>query len=185
MRITGGELGGRTLKAPRGLATRPTADRVRQALFNILSPLPAGARVLDLYAGSGALGIEALSRGAALAVFVEESPRAAAVLLANLADLGLSGRSQLLRLPVRRALRELQALAPFDLIFADPPYQAGLLPDLLTQLGGPWRSLIREGGLVIVEHLEKQALLPTYGELARADHRCYGQTALSFYAPRA
>ena len=117
MRIVAGEYGGRRLHAPRGTRTRPTADRVREALFSMLGDV-SGARVLDLYAGSGALGIEALSRGAASAVFVERDARAAATITRNLDALGADAE-------VRRqdALRFLASGAgPFDLVFCDPPY---------------------------------------------------------------
>jgi 16S rRNA (guanine966-N2)-methyltransferase len=187
MRVTGGELGGRRLRAPAGLATRPTTDKVRQALFNILGPPPAGARVLDLYAGSGALGIEALSRGAAAAFFVERERRAAAVLQANLADLGLLPRATLVAGAVEKAVSSLGGLGgrgPFDWIFADPPYEEGLLPGLLARLGAPGCPLVRAASLVIVEHPIRggaAALADGYGALRVRDRRCYGQTGLSFY----
>src|SRR5580692_6775643 len=119
MRVIAGRLGGRRLTAPRGMATRPTSDRVREALFSALGPL-GGAAVLDLYAGTGALGIEALSRGAARATFVESARPALAALRDNLAALGLEGAARVLAMPVERAVTRLGGA--FDLVLADPPY---------------------------------------------------------------
>ena len=125
MRITGGQLRSRALKAPKGTSTRPTSDRVREALFSILGDECDGARVLDLYAGTGALGLEAISRGAVFAVFVERSKEALLALNANVRALGLENATRVVALPLERAARLLLA-APaderFDLVFADPPY---------------------------------------------------------------
>ncbi len=136
MRITGGELAGRTLRVPRG-AVRPTADRVRAAIFSMLAHRGAlaGARALDLFAGSGALGIEALSRGARDAVFVERSRNAAKILRENLAELGLTERSRVLVSEGAAALRSLAAARErFELCFLDPPYAAGLAAPALAQI---------------------------------------------------
>lgn len=124
MRIVSGEWRGRKLVTPEGMATRPTADRVREALFNMLASRIGsfeGLRVADLYAGSGALGLEALSRGAAFACFVEQDARAVAAIRANMVSLGATERAQLLA----RSASALPTSQPFDLIFADPPYSAG------------------------------------------------------------
>src|SRR3984893_15924457 len=123
MRITGGIYRSRALHAPRGLATRPTSDRVREALFGILSAAGAveGARVLDLYAGTGALALEALSRGASRAILVESSRNALAALRANVTSLGLEKRTWIAATDVGRAARRLADKGPFDLVFADPP----------------------------------------------------------------
>ena len=126
MRIIAGALKGRVLAPVQG-RTRPTAARVREAIFNILGAAVAEARVLDLFAGTGALGIEALSRGAAAAVFVEDHPGALKGLRRNLETLGLLERSQVLPLPVAAALRKLAARGePFGLVFLDPPYGGGV-----------------------------------------------------------
>jgi 16S rRNA (guanine966-N2)-methyltransferase len=182
MRIVAGTLGGRTLRAPRGHGTRPTPERVREALFSCLGPLD-GARVIDLYAGTGALGLEALSRGAARAVFVESAGAALATLRANVAELGLEGRTLVLARPVERALAALEPEAPFDLAFADPPYE-------LVRKGTAARALaaIIERGLLgpqarlVLEHAsadEPPALPP----LVCYDRRRYGDTSLALYAP--
>ncbi len=134
MRIIAGALKGRVLAPVQG-RTRPTAARVREAIFNILGAAVAEARVLDLFAGTGALGIEALSRGAAAAVFVEDHPEALKGLRRNLETLGLLDRSQVLPLPVAAALRKLAARGePFDLVFLDPPYGGGVAEATLMAL---------------------------------------------------
>src|SRR5262245_38060022 len=134
MRIIAGKLGGRRLVAPRGQGTRPTADRVREALFSALGDV-AGAVVLDLYAGTGALGIEALSRGAERAVFVESARPALVALRDNLAATDLSAASRVIALPVARATVEIARQGPFDLVLVDPPYAAlGEVPGVIEDL---------------------------------------------------
>jgi 16S rRNA (guanine966-N2)-methyltransferase len=134
MRVVAGELGGRRLLTPRGTATRPTSERIREAVFSILGDL-AAARVLDLFAGSGALGVEALSRGAGHATFVESAPAALDVIERNLQALGLEGRGHVVRADVSVWLRRPQNDAdPYDLVFLDPPYaQAGVFGPSLSQ----------------------------------------------------
>lgn len=197
LRVIAGDLGGRRLAAPAGLHTRPTADRVREALFNILGPPGDGAVVLDLYAGSGALGIEALSRGAAAAIFVERDAAACRALRKNLLALSLNGRALLLEQEVPRALLWLAAHPearqhrPCRWIFADPPYAAGLLPALLAQLGAAQNPLIGPETVVALEHARanpRQAkgdadCPASSGALRCADRRDYGQTSLSFFHP--
>src|ERR1700760_2149257 len=124
MRVIAGTLRRRTLEAPAGLATRPTSDRLRETLFNVLAPRMQGAAFLDLYAGSGAVGIEALSRGAASVVFVERAPAAIRVLRANLDRLGLKEGYRIVAGSVRGYLSKPQGGPPFDIVFLDPPYDA-------------------------------------------------------------
>ena len=191
LRIIAGELGGRRLRAPAGLSTRPTADRVRQALFNILLEPPPGSAALDLYAGSGALGIEALSRGCERALFVDRDPHALRTLHQNLGDLGLAGRTATLQLEVPRALERLlrrpgELLAgapPFGWIFADPPYKSGELPPLLELIGANAARLLLADGVVVVEHAARDAAMERerFGALIRSSTRRYGDTALSFF----
>lgn len=150
MRVIAGAAKGKRLRTLRGAETRPTADRVRQAIFDILGPHLAGARVLDLFAGSGALGIEALSRGAAEAMFVESSREACDVIRGNLEATGLRARALIRRADVSRLLSR-EALHPFDLVFLDPPYDRGLgfVARVLRKLeSGAW---LRQGGTAIVE----------------------------------
>ncbi len=173
MRIVAGTFRGRRLAAPRGRDVRPTADRVREALFSILGDV-SGLRVLDLYAGSGALGIEALSRGAAAAVFVDSSQAAVTAIRRNLSELGLEA-------PVQRrdALAYLAAAAdgdPYDLVFADPPYDSALRlgPDLAERLP----PILSEDAVIVTES-NKRAPLELPFSLLR--ERSYGDTRIAVH----
>jgi 16S rRNA (guanine(966)-N(2))-methyltransferase RsmD len=185
MRITGGTLRSRTLQAPRGRSTRPTSDRVREALFGILSSLGGldRARVLDLYAGTGALGLEALSRGAARAVLVESSREALAAVRANVEALGQRDSARVVAGLVRASIGRLVREGPFDLVLADPPWAlvdegeaAAALADL-ARAGG-----LSEDALVVLEHAARSAP-PEIEMLVRGETRRYGDTALTFYKP--
>lgn len=179
MRVIAGFLGGRRLKAPRGRDTRPTSDRVRESLFMALEPL-AGLRVVDLFAGSGALGIEALSRGALHAEFVERDPAARRVLEENLEALGLREPSRVWGLELPRGLERLGAeLARADLVLADPPYGGGPAREVLEWLGR--RGVLKAGARVVFEHHAKDELPESSGRLARVRARRYGETTLSTY----
>ncbi len=183
MRVTGGELGGRPLQAPRGRSVRPTADRVREALFSTLGDL-AGCDVFDGFAGSGSLGIEALSRGAARAVFVERSPRVLAVLRANLHTLGVEERAEVRRGDVVQALRRLAAEeAPprFDWIFLDPPYRGDDAARALAALSE--LRLLAPGGGVVVE-TSRFHPLEDPPAFRRLDERRYGDTVVVYLALR-
>jgi len=199
MRIIAGEFRSRTLAAPSGLATRPTSDRLRETLFNVLAPHIEGAAFLDLYAGSGAVGIEALSRGAANIVFVERAPAALAVLRGNLARLGLRAGFQIHAGSVgswlrksgtgaglgRKAGREPERKSGlvFNLVFLDPPYDAaGEYAATLGLLGSGAAGLLVPGALVIAEHRRKERLEDRYGLLERTRLLEQGDAALSFYA---
>ena len=178
MRIIAGDFRGRRLRPPVGMSIRPTADRVREALFSILGLRVRGAEVLDLFAGTGALGLEALSRGASHAVFVDENPGAVAVIRANI-DLCKAGeRSTLLRLPAHRALEQLTASEKsFDLIFMDPPYGKGLIESTLPHVG----EAAAPDALVVAEHHAGE----TTGSIAgwvRTDLRKYGDTEISIFS---
>ncbi|MBA2756541.1 MAG: RsmD family RNA methyltransferase [Chloroflexi bacterium] len=167
------------LEAP-GTGTRPMADRVKQTLFAILEPDLPGARVLDLFAGSGAAGIEALSRGAAAAAFVERDPRAASIIAANLRRTGLAHLARVIRADVGAYLRDPTRAAdePWDLVILDPPYdQPG---DLLAalQVVGP---RVGTGGWVVVKHFWRDAPPAGVGLLASARERRFGETVLTFY----
>jgi 16S rRNA (guanine966-N2)-methyltransferase len=190
LRIIAGDLGGRRLRAPPGLRTRPTSSRVREALFNILGPRLGGATVLDLYAGSGALGIEALSRGAARAIFVEQDAGVCRTLLHNLREVAMSDRTQVLQRPVRAALPQLLAHGRFDVVFADPPYRSDELPWLLTQLAQS--AALHAGGRLVLERATRDAEaldekistaaeVGAPGGLILCDRRRYGDTSLLFY----
>jgi len=180
MRIIAGEHRGRRLVAPRGLSTRPTADRVKEAIFNILgAPDHHPFRVLDLFAGSGALGLEALSRGADEAVLVDEDRDAALAAERNVRALGLEGRARVLRREAGAAIAHLAG--PFDWIFLDPPYEGGALDRALRLLGGS-PPILGVAGTVIAEHDPRNPPDDRHGALALVDRRRWGSTAVSFYA---
>ena len=183
MRIIGGWLGSRTLEAPPGLGTRPTSDRLRETLFNVLAPRIEGAAFLDLYAGSGAVGIEALSRGAARVVCVERAAPALKVLRANLRRLGVEKNVEVHAGAVSAFLRRVVAGAGFDLVFLDPPYDAETeYAATLALLGGAAEAMLGTGAVVIAEHRKKQNLEGRYGALARTRRLQQGDASLSFYA---
>lgn len=180
MKIVAGALKGRRLVTPRGATTRPTADQVRIALMDTLTPRLPGARVLDLFAGAGGVGLEALSRGAAHATFVESDARAVSALRANVAALGLGALVRVRRADV---LRELPALyragERFDIVFLDPPYQGDLVETTLDALAGG--GLLLAEGLVVAQHFTKRAPAATLGALAAFRTRRFGETTLTFY----
>jgi 16S rRNA (guanine966-N2)-methyltransferase len=185
MRIIAGTLRSRTLQAPPGLATRPTSDQLRETLFNVLAPRIEGATFLDLYAGSGAVGIEALSRGTASVVFVERAPAALAVLRGNLAKLGLTAGFRIHAGSVGMVLRRMKpdAGAAFDLVYLDPPYDAAKeYAATLGALGAELAAVLAPGALVIAEHRRKERLEDKYGALRRTRLLEQGDAALSFYA---
>ena len=164
------------------MATRPTSDRLRETLFNVLAPRIEGARFLDLYSGSGAVGIEALSRGAAHVVFVERAQHAIKTLRANLGRLELTTGFRIVPGSVGPFLRKPEAGARFDLIFLDPPYDAAHeYADALGLLGGAAAAVLTEAALVIAEHRRKELLDEAYGSLHRTRLLKQGDAALSFY----
>jgi 16S rRNA (guanine966-N2)-methyltransferase len=179
MRIVAGKFRAKRIEAPKGLATRPTSDKVRQALFNVLEHgAPqfdfTGARVLDLFAGSGALGLEAMSRGARFCLFVEESAEARASIRRNVEALSLTGATKIWRRDATR-LGEAGTMQPFDLIFLDPPYGRGLgTRALQSAAGGGW---IRDGAIAVLEERAdvEVELSTAFQEL---DARIYGETKI-------
>jgi 16S rRNA (guanine966-N2)-methyltransferase len=180
MRVIAGELKGRPLLAPRGWKVRPTSDRVREAIFSALGEAVLGARVLDLYCGTGALAIEALSRGAASAVLVDRDTRPA---LGNVQSLGLGERAELVRSGVERwlAARADEAGAPrFDLVFVDAPYR--LADPVEKELDTRLQHLLDEGGRAIVESGARSPLRLSSLETLR--QRRYGATDVAFYGLR-
>ncbi|HEU4672558.1 MAG TPA: 16S rRNA (guanine(966)-N(2))-methyltransferase RsmD [Candidatus Limnocylindrales bacterium] len=184
-RVIAGSARGTRLAAP-GSGTRPLGDRVKQTLFAILEPDLPGARVLDLFAGSGAAGIEALSRGAAAAVFVERDPRAVAAIRENLARAGF-GRPAALIVPADVLAfigRPLEEHPPFDIVIADPPYaEPEALDPILRRLGAPIGPLV-DGARVVVKHFWRTQLPDRVGLLASERVRRFGETALTFYRRR-
>jgi 16S rRNA (guanine(966)-N(2))-methyltransferase RsmD len=185
MRITGGTFRSRSLGAPRGLATRPTSDRVREALFGILTSAGEvhGARVLDLYAGTGALGLEALSRGAAHATFVESAREALAALRQNVASLGVQDRVRVIAgdaggATVRSAL---VAAGPFDLVLADPPWALVDGGDVAAALGSLVATGCVRGGATVVLERASRSPTPAIEGVGHAEDRRYGDATLAFY----
>ncbi|MCB1527870.1 MAG: 16S rRNA (guanine(966)-N(2))-methyltransferase RsmD [Hyphomicrobiaceae bacterium] len=192
MRIVGGQLKGRTLVAPKHEGLRPTSDRVRESVFNIIShgipgdeghasPMLEGARVIDLFAGTGALGLEAISRGAAYCLFVESDSNARALVRRNVEAFGLTGVTRIFR---RDAcdLGAVATMAPFDIAFADPPYGKGLGGKALAALaGGGW---LKPGALIVLEERATEAIsAPTGYRLV--DKRTWGETEVHFFIWRA
>jgi 16S rRNA (guanine966-N2)-methyltransferase len=178
MRVVAGLARGRRLRAPKGSGTRPTADRVKEALFSMLESRDrcAGVTILDLFAGTGGLGIEALSRGAGGAVFVESNPSAAKTLRANLATAGFD--AEVLVMPAARAITALgERGARFDGVFLDPPYERAWIRDTLERLDVA--GLVRDDGWVVVEHGRDEAPPARVGHLVARDTRRYGDTRLT------
>lgn len=183
MRIIGGNLRGRKLASLRGMAIRPTADRVREALFNILGRKSLQASVLDVFAGSGALGIEALSRGAREAVFVDKSSAALRVVDQNLKLCRLETCSQVLRWDAVKNLNCLLGYQErFSLIFLDPPYNKGLITPVLKHLMD--QQLTAPEVTIIVEHDPAEIVTCPSDQWTTTDQRRYGQTQLSFIQRR-
>jgi 16S rRNA (guanine(966)-N(2))-methyltransferase RsmD len=185
MRVIAGKFRSRQLKSLKGMALRPTSDRLRETLFNVIGDRVEGSRFLDVFAGTGAVGIEALSRGAREAVFIENHAPAAALIEKNLESLGLRAEARVLRLDAARGLQRLAAEAAakrkdYDMVFLDPPYAAAEdYRRVLSFLGAS--SLLAEDSLVIAEHQPKLELPETTGNLDRVRMLRQGDAALSFY----
>ncbi len=183
MRVIAGSAKGRRLETVAGWSVRPTADRVKEALFSMLGSRVelADAALLDLFAGSGALGIEALSRGAARLSFVEQDHAARLVLARNLERCGFAAQARVLALPVRRALSELQSRGEiFDCVLLDPPYGRGLAEATLSGLASG--ALLAPAAWVVVEHHTDDILDAAYGVLQLTASKRYGSTALTLYS---
>ena len=181
MRVIAGEARGMRLTAPRGTTTRPTSDRVKEALFSLLqsSGHLQGTRVLDLFAGSGALGIEALSRGAEHVIFIEKNRQALDSLRLNLAHTRFTNRAEVLASDCLQALERLSRQKNhFDLVLLDPPYQAELYEKVIKLVG---TSLLASDGLLVAEAAARTPLPERIGPCSRIDQRIYGDTALELY----
>lgn len=183
MRVIAGRFRGAAIRVPRGEKVRPTYDRVRESVFSILEPRLEGSRVLDLFAGSGSLGIESASRGAAAVTFVETDAGVMSVLSGNVARLGLADVASLIRADALSALRGALPGGPFDVVFVDPPYSSGLAV-LSLELLSVSRHLA-ENGLVVVERDAGRELPEAAGRLEKFRTRRYGSTAVDFYRARA
>jgi 16S rRNA (guanine966-N2)-methyltransferase len=183
VRIVGGHLSGRSLRAPRGQTTRPTSDKVRQAIFNILFSRDAPmVKVLDLYAGSGALGLEAISRGAGHVDFVESDRHAADAIVENAKALGVDAQIRVFRDKVAGFKKRLCASErDYDLVFIDPPYADRGAQQLALDLAS---EVLAEGGLVVLEQESMDQPFDELPHLQLVDRRVYGQTAIALYQPR-
>jgi 16S rRNA (guanine(966)-N(2))-methyltransferase RsmD len=181
VRIVAGSARGRRLRAPRGRAIRPTTDRVKEAVFSIVASREGceGVAVLDLFAGTGALGIEALSRGATEAVFVEQSRAAAETIRANLTTTGFE--AEVMTMPVARAIARLAGVGRrFGGVFLDPPYDRGWIDRTLALLDES--GVLADGAWVVVEHGRNEQPAPRHGALVQRLQRCYGDTSIALYA---
>ena len=187
MRVIAGTYRSRILKSLKGLALRPTSDRLRETLFNVLAPKIAGSRFVDLFAGTGAIGIEALSRGAAEVVFIENHPPAATLIRRNLESLGISTGVTVLAVEALRGLamlatQKMEAAPGFDHVFLDPPYAAAEeYARVLEFLGSA--TLLAPGAIVVAEHRRNFDLREEAGTLRRFRVLRQGDAALSFYRP--
>jgi 16S rRNA (guanine966-N2)-methyltransferase len=181
VRVIAGKFRSRTLRSLKDQALRPTSDRLRETLFNVLGPTVSGSTFLDFYAGTGAVGIEAISRGARRAIFAEQHAPAAALIQRNLESLGISAEAEVLCMNVLRAIERLEAKKVHaQFIFLDPPYAADVdYESALEALGES--PLLAPDGRLIVEHLKKRALPEHVGDLELARVLEQGDAALSFY----
>ena len=180
MRIIGGSLRGKKLYPIKGLAIRPTTDYIRESVFNILANGVEDAVVLDLFAGTGTLGIEALSRGAETAVFVDKDPQAIKVLTRNISACRLEGRSTILRRNILHGLRFLKSTdRAFGLVFIDPPYDKGFVERTIQLLDHAEST--SDGVSIVVEHSRREELPEKVARFVLCDQRDYGKTLVSFY----
>ena len=180
MRIIAGTAKGIRLKTPKGMNTRPTADRVKESMFGILAANVVDAEVLDLFAGTGNLGLEALSRGAASATMVDKNIQSIKIIMENAILTDLARAAVICREDVMTALRRLQASAKsFDLIFCDPPYNLGLAPKVLSWLDAT--EVLRDGGIFVLEHSRHEKLPEGLKRIVAYRSEFYGETVVSFF----
>jgi 16S rRNA (guanine966-N2)-methyltransferase len=179
MRVIAGSLKGRRLEAPSWDGLRPTSDKLRETLFNVLAPRVGGRAVLDGYAGTGAVGIEALSRGAAAVTFVERDPRAVALIETNLRRCAVTDRYAIIRARFADAAAR-QAAGTFDLVLLDPPYG----PDDLTRALKAAAPLVAAGGLLVIEHARRDAAPADEASIRKVRDIVSGDSTLSLYRVR-
>lgn len=178
MRISGGAAKGRKLGSPKGEKVRPTSAKVREAVFNILQPVLQGARFLDLSAGTGAVGMEALSRGAVSAVFVDSDRRSVELIRANLAKLGLAASAIIVAADAGSYVKSFSG-SPFDIIYFDPPYALEALEEVMALAGGG--NILKPGGVMMLEHVKTRQPADEFGRLSLRKRYRYGDTMLSYY----
>ena len=178
MRVISGTARGMKLQSPKGLSTRPTTDRVKESMFNIISFRVRESRVLDIFAGSGALGIEALSRGAESCTFVDSSRESIGIINENLKKSRLGDRAEVISSTVESALSRLSD-ERFDMIFMDPPYCKGFIEPVLSSIAE--NAVLDADGIVVVEHDSSDKTPQSVKGLVKSDERTYGGTTISFY----
>jgi 16S rRNA (guanine966-N2)-methyltransferase len=179
LRIISGSLKGRRIGTPKGLLIRPTSDRLRETIFNIIGGCVSGRTVLDVFAGTGALGIEALSRGAESAVFIDSSPTAVRLIEANLRLCGVEGRARVQRCDLLRMGKCIRsAFAPFDLVFMDPPYHLHAVRQALLNLHQS--GTLAQNALIVAEHSAEEQIAVEGAPFWLNDRRRYGKTVVSF-----
>lgn len=179
MRIITGSAKGIKLNAPRGLGTRPTADRVKESVFNILGDIVIDAKVLDIFAGTGNLGLEALSRGAASAVFIDSNVESINIIKDNALRTKLNGYTEIYRNDVIRALNKfVETNRSFDLIFCDPPYNQGFIPIVLEKVAK--YSILNPDGILVLEHSKHEKITDNWDNLELRRVERYGETLISF-----
>jgi len=180
LRIIGGARRGKRLYSPRNLSIRPTADRVRESIFNILAGRIFDSRVLDLFAGTGAMGLEALSRGAKRAVFIDNHPAALVLIKKNIEVCGWTDRTEIIRWDPTRNLNCIKYRGELSsLVFIDPPYRSGLIPAILENLD--CSNALESKALVTVEHASTEILDDKISTFVLEDRRSYGKTLVSFF----
>lgn len=181
MRIVAGVAKGRAIAGPKkSKAIRPTADRVRESIFNILGQWMDGLSVLDLFAGTGALGLEAMSRGAVSLVLVDQDKEALSLCRENAEALGFFPKTRIVASPVQKALEQLsREQRKFELVFADPPYAARVVADLLEAL--EQSAVLSDGGTFVIEHDKREEAPELHAGFQRVDQRKFGDTQVSFY----
>lgn len=182
MRVISGSVGGLKLVAPKGMTTRPTTDRVKEALFSILehAGLLEGSKVLDLFAGSGALGIEAISRGAASCTFVENNRSALETIRVNLSRTGLEGQANIISMDVSKAIERIaRKETRFKLALLDPPYDSGMQVGVIQYLAD---HLMKPEGIIVLEVSSRSVVPQSIAGYTRINRRVYGDTALEFFA---
>jgi len=181
MRVTGGRVRGRNLAILKGLDIRPSSDLVRQAIFNLIGHDISGLLVLDLFAGTGVLGIEALSRGALRALFIDKSEQAVKIIKKNLRLCGYESSGSVIKKDLGKGLPRgaFYLNRKFDLVFIDPPYGKALIPPLLKELSE--NDVLKPSAIVVSKSSNRDKLHATYGDLAMVNSKYYGQTNISIY----
>ena len=179
MRVISGMLKGRRLTAPAGLATRPTADRIKESVFNILGNTVQSKQVLDLFAGTGALGIEALSRGATRTFFIDQAKASLSAIRTNIRNLGIGDQTRVIQWNISKGLNCLASTpATFDLVFMDPPYETHAVTPALAALVSC--GALAPGACIVIEHSLREPLASPMASLRITDQRRFGKTLVSF-----